>query len=379
MQGITDIVRIGSRSKSKRLEPYNLKELIKNGKYQKSKVELRHLFELKDQIAELAGDDFKGRQGSISRLSARLLRQNTAPVEPWQERKQQQQQQHAAAEAPPAQASGGKGKHGKGQGPGSGKQGAASPAGQPAEAAQQGRQQEAPQAPEFDEWDDMGPFLRVMYSDAFEQLKVPDDFKGKGYLWKRWVWGMKDRGIIENWLPKHQKEKIMASGQWQTTTSNKRVTSNGGATSSASATASGTSKGSSGSGAGDASSTVSAAGPLGPLWRLDKKERLQLANHWRSELRMQWASKLVAALQRTDQLQLEKRRLDDGQYEAVLKRARVIGCTTTGAALVKDLLQTVVKPGESLQCLLQPTAPLHPCTPAPASAKLVSFWHCCSY
>jgi hypothetical protein len=53
----------------------------------------------------------------------------------------------------------------------------------------------------------------------------------------------------------------------------------------------------------------------------------------------------VDALQLTDSLQLQKRSLDDGQYEAVLKGARVIGCTTTGAALVKDLLQNVVKPG----------------------------------
>jgi hypothetical protein len=410
MQDITNIVRIGSRSKSKRLEPYNLKELIKNGKYQKSKVELRRLHEIQDELAELAGDDYRGTQGCIGKLSALLLMQNTAPLEPWKQSQQQDQHQHHQPPAPapsggnrkqqlqgqqqqlsPTPTSGGRGKQqqhrqqqpppppplpaptagnkkqgkkkqGKGQAPRSGNQGKAPPAGQPpAQAVQRGRQ-EGPQTFDYDEWDHMGPFLKDMYRDAYEELKVPDGFNRKSFLWKRWVWGIKDRGVIENWLSKHEKDKLMASGQWQVTTSNKRVTSNGGATSSASATASGSSsignsRGSNGSGAADTSSSVSAAGPLGPLWRLNHKDRRQLASKWRSELRMQWASKLVDALQRTDQLQLQKRRLDEGQYEAVLKTARVIGCTTTGAAMVKDLLQTVVKPGE-VQPLAGLSAPL---------------------
>jgi hypothetical protein len=59
-----------------------------------------------------------------------------------------------------------------------------------------------------------------------------------------------------------------------------------------------------------------------------------------------WAEDLAAVLVRRNELQQEMRSLHDGASIAVLGKARVIGCTTTGAALYKELLRDVqVDPG----------------------------------
>lgn len=70
-------------------------------------------------------------------------------------------------------------------------------------------------------------------------------------------------------------------------------------------------------------------------------DRYQLVDKWRAELRGQAAEDLAAALARADAVQLERRSLDEGAMLAVLRRARVIGITTTGAAMHKELLASI--------------------------------------
>ena len=54
-----------------------------------------------------------------------------------------------------------------------------------------------------------------------------------------------------------------------------------------------------------------------------------------------WCEDLDVALARAGEVQVEMQRLHEGQRLAVLRGARVIGCTTTGAAMQKELLADV--------------------------------------
>jgi len=75
------------------------------------------------------------------------------------------------------------------------------------------------------------------------------------------------------------------------------------------------------------------------LWSLPWVLRQHMASYWWSQVRQQWAEELQELLQvRATKLQQELRGLQSSSYEALLSKARVIGCTTTGAALQKHLL-----------------------------------------
>ncbi len=52
-----------------------------------------------------------------------------------------------------------------------------------------------------------------------------------------------------------------------------------------------------------------------------------------------WAADLASALARASEVTAELRALHDGVYRSVLQKARVIGCTSTGAALFRELLR----------------------------------------
>jgi superfamily I DNA and/or RNA helicase len=56
-------------------------------------------------------------------------------------------------------------------------------------------------------------------------------------------------------------------------------------------------------------------------------------------LREQWAEELDELLQKVQRLKQEARSLEQGAWEALIGSARVVGCTTTGAAKHKQLLQ----------------------------------------
>ncbi len=59
-----------------------------------------------------------------------------------------------------------------------------------------------------------------------------------------------------------------------------------------------------------------------------------------------WAGELAAALTRASEVAAEQRALHDASSRGVLRGARVIGCTTTGAALFRELLREAgVAPG----------------------------------
>ncbi|KIY98958.1 NFX1-type zinc finger-containing protein 1 [Monoraphidium neglectum] len=84
-----------------------------------------------------------------------------------------------------------------------------------------------------------------------------------------------------------------------------------------------------------------AAGPvemLEDIWALPPRLRAPLAAAWRRGARGEAAEELAGVLERVGRLQQERTELYDGSLEAVLRKARVIGCTTTGAAMHQALL-----------------------------------------
>ncbi|KAG2492324.1 hypothetical protein HYH03_009275 [Edaphochlamys debaryana] len=77
----------------------------------------------------------------------------------------------------------------------------------------------------------------------------------------------------------------------------------------------------------------------GDVWSLPRHDRIQLAAAWLREQRQRWAEDLASALARSGEVAAEVRALHDGPARTVLSGARVIGCTTTGAAKYKELLR----------------------------------------
>jgi hypothetical protein len=65
---------------------------------------------------------------------------------------------------------------------------------------------------------------------------------------------------------------------------------------------------------------------------------MYLAHSWRRQLKASWSEQLCEELQAAYKIQQELHALQESSYEALLSKARVVGCTTTGAALHKSLL-----------------------------------------
>lgn len=85
---------------------------------------------------------------------------------------------------------------------------------------------------------------------------------------------------------------------------------------------------------------------LQDIWALPKHARRVLLQRWRAGLRVSWCEQLADVLHKIDKLQLELRELRNSGYGRILAGARVIGCTTTGAAIYQSLLSSVaVSPG----------------------------------
>ncbi|KAL6759018.1 P-loop containing nucleoside triphosphate hydrolase protein, partial [Haematococcus lacustris] len=82
----------------------------------------------------------------------------------------------------------------------------------------------------------------------------------------------------------------------------------------------------------------------GSLWRLSRSERDDQLRVWKDARRQQLCEDLASCMQKVNDMQAELKELRNSGWEAVLKKARVIGCTVTGAASHKALLDAL-QPG----------------------------------
>ncbi|KAJ9507652.1 hypothetical protein QJQ45_019168 [Haematococcus lacustris] len=82
----------------------------------------------------------------------------------------------------------------------------------------------------------------------------------------------------------------------------------------------------------------------GSLWRLSRSERDVKLRVWKDARRQQLCEDLASCMQKVNDMQAELKDLRNSGWEAVLKKARVIGCTMTGAASHKALLDAL-QPG----------------------------------
>lgn len=346
-KGITDVVRIGSRSKSKQLEQYNLRELANKSRaqtlnpaesrrmgvvYREIESVEERLQQLADMLATTAGPLQFGSDGRVYSAAAGAASSNKA-VSPaaaaadkanqaWQQRnKELQEQQEKASQA--RQAAVAAKRQGK----------------KPRLLDQDQQQQEQEEKPSFDEWvDAVGPYLEAEQPEVLEQLTVPADMKwvSSNYLWTWWLRGFMNKGSVDRFLQaKEQQATAAASGGWQQAKKGKlpplpNAKPSDAVTAAAAALAAGTQP------------DLEDSGVLGVLfeniWSLPGNLRHYLAQYWRGQLRTHWSEEMDGLMQQAYRLQQELKALHDSSYEAVLQNARVIGCTTTGAALQKDLL-----------------------------------------
>jgi hypothetical protein len=171
----------------------------------------------------------------------------------------------------------------------------------------------------MDDWTVVGPFLKEEQTAVWEQLQVPTarepNLEGS-YLWKRWVGGL-DKGALQVMqgdaagpptAPPGPTVPLVSKLQLQLG----RLVKGG----------------------------PQSGGPgLADIWAMPSDARRSLACQWRTALRAQWSADLGAALQALQRTREELRALDQGSWEEVISRARIIGCTTTGAAMFRGLLQ----------------------------------------
>ena len=279
-KGITDIVRIGSRSRSDRMEQYNMRQLVKQQQGRLSRVEGRRMYNVIEEVKNVEAE--AARLGGLLAGMASLQQ-----LEEWEEAQQQQEKKR------------------RNQGK----------AAKPQHQQQRGKQNT--DAPPFEEWQKaIGSFLESWYPSLWEQLRVPAEFpKGADYLWEEWRAGARGRGVVDRWIKK-RREKGQSVDRRQ----------DGSATS------------------GFGQEGLSGMG--GDIWKLPREARAEMVCSWRRELCGEWAAQLAEQLETGNKLQQEMWGLHDSAYEKVLAGARVIGCTTTGAAMVKSLLSSAkVAPG----------------------------------
>ncbi|KAL6759021.1 P-loop containing nucleoside triphosphate hydrolase protein, partial [Haematococcus lacustris] len=82
----------------------------------------------------------------------------------------------------------------------------------------------------------------------------------------------------------------------------------------------------------------------GSLWQLSRSERAEQLRAWTAARQKQLCEDVAACMQKVDDEQTEQKALRNSGWEDVLKGARVIGCTVTGAASHKALLDAL-QPG----------------------------------
>ena len=79
----------------------------------------------------------------------------------------------------------------------------------------------------------------------------------------------------------------------------------------------------------------------GTLWRLSKEERCQQKLRWQHELYEDERSAMITALKTIQTAKAELKQLREVTDAFILSKAKVIGCTTTKAAMCKNLLEGV--------------------------------------
>ena len=338
-KGITSLVRIGGRSKSQRLEPYNIRQLTSGpkgpgqqgaGRGFMTPADLRQLHVVRQQIDEV--------EQQVNQLSRELTFLNDAGYSSGR--------------------SGGNagGSWGRGRGGGSSTANAANAAAggsslawhkQQEQAAKQKQQQqsrmglededtsvnyakdpwkvlESPEAYSSWEWEGLGGYLEDELPDVWKQLQVPPGCKlPASYLWHRWVKGQRDRHKVEEFLAQQQGKG--AEGSWR------EVKGKG--------------RGGAGSWLKSRGSVAGEGGPLKNIWEMPHQQRQVYLEGWRQELRVLLSEQLQEQLLLMHRLQEQLRSLRNSGCEVVIGQSRIVGCTTTGAALYKDLL-------------LGPTAPI---------------------
>jgi hypothetical protein len=384
-KGITDIVRIGSRSKSKRLEQYNLRDLD-----QKSRGSTLTLSE--SRRLSLVHRELELVQGRIRELADLLAGSQGRPAAVSQgQGGAGSSGPSAAAAACPSRQQGSNQGGSNGSSAGGGWGAARTPAEASAaanaawqernrklledeeksrqarmnKARQQGRswaQEEQEQAGNsgrhsgYWEWPDgIQPYLDAEHPEVLDQLQQPAEMTkiSRDYLWRRWLSGSFDKGAVDRWQQAKQQSRppppkgaaataATAAGRDSSWTEVKagqgnkqQQTARPPVPEPLAAAAAGLARGV----APDWEALL--AGPLLPkhLWALPWALRQDLAMYWRGQLQQGWAEELQALLQdQASKLQQELSSLRTSGYEAILQKARVIGCTTTGAALQKQLL-----------------------------------------
>lgn len=80
------------------------------------------------------------------------------------------------------------------------------------------------------------------------------------------------------------------------------------------------------------------AASKGDIWAMTYPQRRILAGLWREEFTNECCEELSQTLKKANRLQLEIRDLNDSVNDSILKGARIVGCTTSGAAMYKSLL-----------------------------------------
>ena len=407
-KGVDSIVRIGGRSKSKRLEPYNLRQLTGAGGAGKGSArggapvmtgaDSRQMRVVRDEIVmvekqldDLAekltilntgrtsstrmggggkqndGDGLQelgGARGSNSSKSGRGGRgggrgrgrrweqEGRASIgRPWQQQNTRETFQRQGVKTPPPQQQQGL-KGSSVSGGGSGR-----------------TWQEVKAGEVFStwEWSHLQQLLKEDYPDVWEQLRVPEDCSlTPSYLWEKWVQGKRERPRVELMQCKRQKVE-----GWQLGTEEGGVeqllsalppppppaaaaaaaTAGTGAASSDAAAAAAAAGGVA-VGAAPAPAT-SAAAVKQDIWALPYQQRQQKLHQWRQAVRSQWLEELQEQLQAMHKLQEQLRSLRNSSAEAVIGASRIVGCTTTGAALYKELL---VGPGAPSVVLVEEAA-----------------------
>jgi len=114
---------------------------------------------------------------------------------------------------------------------------------------------------------------------------------------------------------------------------------------------------------------------LGHIWALPLQVRHYLAASWRHRLRVKWTEELSEELQAVQKLQQELHALHESSYEVLLRKARVIGCTTTGAALHKSLLTNQAVAPRSVQTVASEI----PCSSQQCDSCNESRFSCCCH
>jgi hypothetical protein len=351
-KGITQIVRIGSRSKSQRLEPYNLRQLAMAGSSGYNSAESRRMFDLHRELEDLKEE--------VQQLSRVLVATGSVATQP------------PPPPPPPPPANGSRKGANGGKGPSvqqrpqppdaaaSGLQAwlqreqklqeeeqQARQKRQAAAAARKGQsssmdEEEQPGEWQFNEWRDaIQPFLEEEVPEVLGQLTVPVGMTrtGPSYLWWRWLNGYWDKGSVDAF---EGKAAAKASGGWQQAKPGKKATTSSGSGSASSATPrpplppavasamAALAKG--------AAVDFDDEELLADIWTFPRALRHALAANWRGQLRGRWAEELQGVLQKAQRVLQEIRDLRDSGCEPLLANARVIGCTTTGAAQHKELL-----------------------------------------